>query len=71
MDALYKKYEEMIGWFFPYVGTVAAAETLQVKDYSRYHFGMFDAQQRYERREKVFPQDCEKAYELGRNIAQA
>ena len=70
MDSLYKKYEEMMGWLFSYVGTVASTETLQVKDYSRYHLGMFDAQQRYERRDRVFPQDCQKAYALGLHMAQ-
>jgi multimeric flavodoxin WrbA len=69
-DALYEKYADMLGWYFEYVGTVAAAETMQVQDYSRYHLGMFDAQQRYERRENVFPQDCDKACELGKKMAQ-
>lgn len=69
-DELYKKYADMLGWYFEYAGTVAAAETMQTQDYSKYHLGMFNAQQRYERREKVFPQDCQKAYELGQKIAQ-
>ena len=69
--ALYKKYEDMMKWYFAYVGTVAATETQQVQDYSKYHLGMFDAKQRYERREKAFPQDCQKAYELGEKMVRA
>ncbi len=71
MDDLYKKYADMLGWYFEYIGTVAATETLQAKDYSQYHLGMFAAQQRYERRANVFPQDCQKAYELGKRMAQS
>ena len=70
MDDLYKKYAEMLGWYFTYMGTVAATETQQVRDYNAYYLGMFDAQQRYERRDRVFPQDCQKAYALGRHMAQ-
>lgn len=71
MDDLYKKYAEMLGWYFTYMGTVAATETQQVRDYNAYYLGMFDAQQRYGRREDQFPLDCQAAYELGQKIAQA
>jgi multimeric flavodoxin WrbA len=69
-DDLYQKYAGMLSWYFEYIGTVASTETMQVQDYSRYHLAMFDAQQRYERRETVFPKDCQIAYELGKNMAQ-
>ncbi|NLD98774.1 MAG: flavodoxin family protein, partial [Fibrobacter sp.] len=61
-DELYKKYEMILGWNFEYTGTVESTETLQVEDYSKYHLAGFNEAERKERREKVFPDDCQKAY---------
>ncbi len=66
---LYKKYEEILNWNFKYIGTVASGETLQVNDYSKYYFGGFNEADRKERRESVFPDDCGKAFDLGKNIS--
>ncbi len=68
-DDLYKKYEMILGWNFEYIGTVESVETLRVNDYSKYHFAGFNETERKERRKKVFPDDCRKAYELGKSIA--
>ncbi len=68
-DELYKKYEMILGWNFEYIGTVESTETLQVNDYRKYHLAGFNEAERKERREKVFPDDCRKAYELGKRIA--
>ena len=51
--------------YFGYCETLLATDTLQVKDYSRYHLAGFDAEAKYRRHETVFPQDCQTAYELG------
>ncbi len=48
---------------------MAATETLQMNDYSKYHMASFNEADRKKRREEVFPIDCEKAYELGKSIA--
>lgn len=45
--------------------TLCAFETLQFADYSKVVFDYFDPAERQERRETVFPQDCEKAFALG------
>ncbi|MBR3017281.1 MAG: flavodoxin family protein [Clostridia bacterium] len=42
-----------------------AGNTLQVKDYSRFNWTMFDAAAKQERHEKVFPEEQKKAFELG------
>lgn len=68
-DELYKKYEEVLGWNFEYTGTVASTEALMVDDYSKYHMGVFNEAERKQRREKVFPDDCRKAFDLGKAIA--
>jgi multimeric flavodoxin WrbA len=68
-DAVYKKYEDVLGSYFEYTGTVQSTEALQVDDYSKYHMGIFNEAERKERREKVFPDDCRKAFDLGKAIA--
>lgn len=43
-------------------------DTYQFDDYSRYESDMFDPEHKKQMRETVFPQDCRKAFELGRKI---
>ena len=62
---LFQRYENWMKQYFGYCETLLATDTLQVKDYSRYHLAGFDANAKYQRHETVFPQDCQKAYELG------
>lgn len=50
---------------------VFASETLQFTDYSLYDADMFDPEQRRERHEKVFPEDCKKAFEMGRRLVES
>ena len=44
--------------------------TYQFTDYSRYDCGMFSEPVKAEHREKVFPEDLKKAYELGKKLAE-
>lgn len=69
MNKLCQNYEGLLKLHFSYTGTVECAQTLQVEDYTKYHLGFFDGEQRHERREKVFPADCQKAFALGRAVA--
>lgn len=69
MDAVYKKYKDLLGMCFDYVGNMESTETLQVEDYDKYHFEVFDGKQRKLRRETEFPKDCQKAYEFGKALA--
>lgn len=69
MNELYQKYADFLKMHFEYTGTVECAETLQVEDYGKYHLGFFDGEQRRARRENVFPEDCRRAWELGRAMA--
>jgi hypothetical protein len=48
---------------------ITLAETLQVEDYSKYHLGFFDGDERQQRRKIVFPEDCRKAFKLEKRIA--
>ena len=42
-----------------------SSDTLQVKDYSRYNWTMFDPEHKKARHEAVFPEDKKKAFTLG------
>jgi len=66
---LFQRYEEWMKLYFGHCETLLATDTLQAKDYSRYHLGMFDAKAKQLRHETVFPLDCKKAYALGANLA--
>lgn len=44
-------------------------DTFQFSDYSLYESGMFDADAKKAARQKLFPQDLQKAYELGKKLA--
>ena len=49
--------------------SLCVTETLQVDDYTKYHMTMFNENERRERRDKIFPNDCEKAAQLGALLA--
>ena len=68
-NVLFQRYEDWMKHYFVHCETLLATDTLQAKDYSRYHLGMFDAKAKQLRHETVFPQDCQKAYELGVRLA--
>jgi len=42
-----------------------SSDTLQVKDYSQFHWTMFDPAKKQQRHEEVFPVDLKKAFDLG------
>ncbi|MBQ9789828.1 MAG: flavodoxin family protein [Lentisphaeria bacterium] len=43
-------------------------DTYQFNDYSKYESSMFDAEHKAKMRDKKFPQDLKKAFELGKNL---
>ena len=45
--------------------TLIAGNTLQVKDYSRFKWDIFDPADKQDRHDKVFPKEKEKAFRLG------
>ncbi len=66
---LFQRYENWMKRFFGHCETLLSTDTMQVKDYSRYHLGRFDAEAKRFRNETVFPQDCQKAFDLGVRLA--
>ena len=63
--------EDMYGKFLKgRVEHCEACETLQVNDYSKYCMAKFNEAERREGREKRFPEDIRRAYELGKELSQ-
>ena len=59
--------------FLPLLGGkteyMTSNDTLQFDDYAKYHCTMFDETHKREVREKQFPLDCERAFEMGARLA--
>jgi NAD(P)H-dependent FMN reductase len=65
---LLEKYRSTLDTFIGPTQVLSVGETLQVKDYSKFDWTFFDAAQRVERREKVFPGELKTAFEMGSNL---
>jgi multimeric flavodoxin WrbA len=58
-------YKKSLETFVGKTKLMIAGNTLQVSNYDRYDWTMFDPKVKQERREKVFPDECRKAHDLG------
>lgn len=63
--------EMLLGRMFGNSETLQVADTLQFDDYSKYISSAFDPEAKAQRRREVFPQDCQRAFELGVRLAKA
>lgn len=54
--------------FFGETKVVCATETLQFDNYDLYVGDMFDVPRRQEKHEKVFPEDCRRAFQMGQEL---
>ena len=66
----HKMLEQAMKIVLGYCETLCAYNTYQFTDYSRYAAGMFDEKVKREHRENEFPKDLQKAYELGKRLAE-
>ena len=64
-DAMLQRYQVSFNTFVGPTKILISADTLQVKDYSRYNWTMFDPGHKKQRHETVFPEDKKKAFALG------
>jgi hypothetical protein len=46
-----------------------SADTWQFDDYGKYDASNFDVEKKKRARGAIFPKDCQKAYDIGRNLA--
>ena len=64
-DAMLQRYQGSFNTFVGPTRILISSDTLQVKDYSRYDWTMFDPEHKKQRHETVFPEDQKKAFALG------
>lgn len=67
-DEMLKRYQGTLSTFVGPTKTLISSDTLQVKDYSRYNWTMFNPEAKKERHETVFPEDKQKAFDLGEQM---
>ncbi len=67
-DEMLKRYQGTLGTFVGPTKILISSDTLQVKDYSRYNWTMFNPEAKKERHKKVFPEDKKKAFDLGKQM---
>ena len=67
-DEMLKRYQGTLGTFVGPTKILISSDTLQVKDYSRYNWTMFDPEHKKARHETVFPEDMKKAFALGEQM---
>lgn len=63
------RYKSSLSNFVGKTRTLVCGDTLQVKDYSRFDWTLFDPAQKKRRHEDVFPSERKKAYRLGEQMA--
>ncbi len=65
-------YQQTFNTFVGPCEVLVSGDTLQVEDYSKldWEWSMFDPEKKKERRETVFPGECRKAFEMGRDLAE-
>jgi len=57
--------EQLLSIIFGSARTLLCFDTYQFKDYSKYVAPRFNAEEKLKRRKEIFPQDCQKAFEMG------
>ena len=67
-DAMLQRYQGSFNTFVGPTKLLISSDTLQVKDYSRYNWTMFNPEHKQERHETVFPEDKKKAFALGEQM---
>ena len=63
-----KRYQGALGTFVGPARILISSDTLQVSDYSRYNWTMFEPEHKKERHETVFPENRQKAFTLGEQM---
>ncbi len=69
-SGLLKNYQQVLNRFVGPTEVFACGNTLQLKDYSKtdWKWSLFDPEAKQKRHETVFPQECQRAHELGAKL---
>ena len=67
---LLNSYRQTFSAFVGPCDVLVSGDTLQVADYGKldWEWSMFDPEKKKERRETVFPEECKKAFEMGKAL---
>lgn len=67
---LVENYQQTLTRFVGPTKTLICGNTLQLKDYSKtdWPWTLFDTEEKQKRHKSVFPNECKKAYELGKEM---
>lgn len=68
---LLNRYQATLETFIGPTQTLASGNTLQVNNYERYNWSMFNAEEKKARREAIFPEERKAAYQLGADMLKA
>ena len=68
-DKMLENYKNTLSRMVGPTEIMVCGDTLQVNDYSKYNWTMFNPEAKKARHEEVFPKDLEKAYALGAEMA--
>ena len=64
-DKMLENYKNTLGGMVGPTKVMVCGNTLQVKDYGKYGWTMFDPEAKKARHEEIFPKELEKAFSLG------
>ena len=70
-DKMLENYKNTLGGMVGPTKVMVSGNTLQVKDYGKYDWTMFDPEAKKARHEEVFPKELEKASSLGAEMVKA
>lgn len=65
LDKVIDLNERLATRIFGYSESLWSTDTYQFDDYSKYLSSIFNPEEKEKRRKEVFPQDCQKAFEMG------
>jgi len=68
-DARIDMYAFILKMIFGNSETLSCYDTYQFEDYSKVFAPRWDPEEKAKRRAEVFPQDCERAFEMGKRLA--
>lgn len=63
------RYQSTLNQYIGPTKTFVCGDTIQVKDYSLYHWTLFDAKAKMDRHTKIFPKEKERAFCMGAELA--
>lgn len=67
-DKMLENYKNTLGGMVGPTKVMVCGDTLQVKNYGKYNWTMFDPESKKTRHNEVFPSETKKAFSLGAEI---